>query len=210
VPQLEAAEHAHLVELETEGGADHVPGVAQARNPAFLVTVAGRDRDLDDARVHVGGLKQDIGVEMKVIGVHLEGNTAQKPGCVGAIAGVVLAQAFPGQPILESRQNAVSNPLVERHSASTSTARLQHARAENDVGVPAAPGGYDLGQQLRRILTVTVKKDDQVITTIDGHAVAKLLVAAISLIDRVAENGDPIFQGVLANPFHQDLGTTVL
>ena len=60
------------------------------------------------------------------------------------------------------------------------------------------------------VLTVTVEKDDQVITAVDGHPVTELLVAAVTLIYRIAENGDAIFQSLLANPLHQYLATTVL
>ena len=67
---------------------------------------------------------------------------------------------------------------------------MDHARAENRVRF-ALEQRLEQGRQLfRRILAVAVHQRDEIEAVVDRVAVAELLVAAVALVDRRAQNGD--------------------
>ena len=62
-------------------------------------------------------LDDDVGVEVEVVGVALEGDPRERRGGVEPIAGVELGELGPKHPVLEARQDLVADPFVERHAA---------------------------------------------------------------------------------------------
>ena len=81
-----------------------------------LLEVAGARRDLGDPEAEVRGLHQQLGVEDEVDRVAQERDRQQELAAVGAVAGVQVGELGAQDPVLDRRQRAVGDPLVERHA----------------------------------------------------------------------------------------------
>jgi len=168
----------------------HVAGVPQAVHVADLVAVVGGDRDLDDPLPGVVQLDDDLGVEVEVVGVAVERDGAQCGHAVGPVAGVELREARAEARVLEPGEDAVAHVLVARHAAAQGLTGAQHPRPEHGVALVALEGADQVGEALGRILPVTVEQDHDVEAVLDGHAVARLLVAPVAQVLRVAHDGE--------------------
>ena len=93
-------------------------------------------------------------------------------------------------PVLETGQHLVADPFVERHAASARGPFVDHARAEDRVRFTGEKRREQRRQFFRRVLTVAVDERDDVEAVIDRVAVAELLIPAVALVLRGAENGD--------------------
>ncbi len=67
-----AGDEAEFPESVADDVGRHVACVLQSVDVADLVTVEGRDRDLDDPLPGVNELDDDLGVEVEIVGVTLE------------------------------------------------------------------------------------------------------------------------------------------
>ena len=92
--------------------------------------------------------------------------------------------------ILESGEDAVPDVLVEWHATLACGSPDHDAGAEHRFGLTSDERRQDVGQRLRRILTVAVEHDDDVEAVLDRHLVAGLLVAAIAEIGRLPDERD--------------------
>jgi hypothetical protein len=115
------------VRAVTKGVQADVARVPQPVHAADLVAVERRDRHLLDALPGFIELHDDLGVEVEVVRVPLEGNLAQRCDAVGAVSAVPFAQLHPRHRVLEAREDAIADVLVERHAPQTCRARQQHA-----------------------------------------------------------------------------------
>ncbi len=101
--------------------------------------------------------------------------------------------------VLEGGEHLVAHPFVERHAAVERVLLVDHARTEDGVGVLFDERLEEDGQLFRRVLAVAVDEGDDVEALLDGVAVAELLVAAVALVHRIAQDGDlEIAEAVLA------------
>src|SRR5438552_818230 len=97
----------------------------------------------------------------------------------------------PEQSILERRENAVADELVERHSTLEGIGPWDHARAEDNISFADAQWFNEGWQHFRSILSVAVQKRDEVEAFYDRIMEADLLIAPISLIDRIVQDREP-------------------
>ena len=101
------------------------------------------------------------------------------------------AQLRAEHRVLEIRQDLVAHPFVERHAAVERILLVDHARAEDRIGVFVDERLEQDGQLFRRVLAVAMDQGDDVEAVVDRVAVAELLVAAVALVLRRAQDRDP-------------------
>ena len=101
-----------------------------------------------------------------------------------------LGQVGSKHRILEPRQDLVAHVLVLGHAALQRRALGHHAAAKDRVGRRGLKRGHHVRQLLRRILPVAVQQHHHVHAVVDGHAVTRLLVAAIAQVSGLAHHGD--------------------
>ena len=145
-----------------QGLAQDVLPVLHTLHVALFVTVMGWNVELLDPRPDIHGLKQDLGVEVEIVGVDLERHLAQEVGRVGPESRVVLGEMQTGQVVLDDRQDAIAGHLVERHSAGAGAAQIAHAGSQNHVRARALPDLDELREQLGRVLAIAVQEDGEV------------------------------------------------
>ena len=170
--------------------ANAVEEIFPAVDVANFIAVMGWDGNFSDFGPDSEALDENIGVEVKIIGVEVEGYFFKGLDSVGAVASVEFAQVSPEHAVFDSGEHLVAEPFVERHAAGEGVLFAQHAGAEHHIGIFVEDGGEDLGQEFWRVLTVAVKKDDGGEALLDGELIAKFLVAAVAEIFGVFENTD--------------------
>jgi hypothetical protein len=167
-----------------------VAGVPEPVHPADLVAVERGDRYLFDALPGLVQLKDDLGVEVEVVRVPLERDLAQRGDPIRAVPAVPLAEIHPRHHVLEAREDAITDELVQRHAPEPSRTRHEHARPEDSVAFVELEGLDDLWQRLGRVLAVGVEHHDDVEPALDRPPVAGLLVASVTEIPWVADDLD--------------------
>src|SRR6185312_16407725 len=86
-------ENAELLHARFERREHHVERISDAVDAADFVAVISRDRQLTDLALREKHeLDDDLGVEMEVVRVPLEGNIAKRIDRIDAVAGVEFAQ----------------------------------------------------------------------------------------------------------------------
>ena len=140
----------------------------------------------------MGRLHEQLGVEAEVERVAQERDREQQLAAVGAVARVQVGELGAAvTPVLDRGQDAVGDPLVERHARRPGRARLGHARAEHQVGL-AAPDRLDqLRDQRRLVLAVGVQHHHDVRPALERLEVAGLLVAAVADVVGVPDHVTP-------------------
>jgi len=100
-----------------------------------FVAVIGRHRKLPDLQAGYYELDDDLGIEMKVVGIAIEWNTRKRRGRIDTIARVEFAELGSQEFVFDPGQDLVSDKLVKRHSALQRRTAGLHARPEYRVGV---------------------------------------------------------------------------
>ena len=114
-------------------------------------------------------------VEIEAVGVLLERHVPERLDAVGTVSGRKLAQVGSECGILEGRENAVADELVERHAALASRSLDDHPRVENGVALAVFERRDDLGQRFGGVLPIAVEEDDDVEAVIDRIAAGFLI-----------------------------------
>ena len=179
---------AELVRLITKHRRHDVGRVLHSVDVADLVSVVRRYRKLFDAQACCMELDDDLGVEVEVVGVAVEGDLLERLGGVQPVAGVELAQVGAEHGVFKARQNLVSDILVERHAALPSSTLRHHARPEDRVRFAALEWREELAEGLGGVLAIAVQKRDDVVALLDRILVAADLVAAVAEVFLVAED----------------------
>src|SRR5664279_5458080 len=173
-----------------------------------LFKILGWTRHFADAKSEVYTLRQHLVVEHKVRRIFQQRQLGQNFAAERPIAGVILGELYAQEQVLEGRQKAVGDVLVQRHAAMQRLAaydsRPQH-HVVHVIGHHACQGG----DEQRRVLIIRVDHDDYVGAGGQGLAVASLLVSAIAKVTIVHEHGQPQSPGqlrssVFAVVVHQD------
>ena len=188
--ELRIVEKIDLAQARLGRGLEDIPRVTHPVDVADLVAVVGRDRQLRDAEFFQDELDDDLGIEMKILRVPLERNLRQRAGRVEPVAGMKLREPGAEHPVLEIGQDLVADPFVERHAAGAGGAFVDHARTEDGFGFAVDQRPEEGGKFFRRVLAIAMDERDDVEAVIDGVAVAELLVAAVALVLRGAQDGD--------------------
>ena len=173
----------------------HLPGIGKPVHPADLIAIECRDRQFADALLGTQQLHDDFRIEVKAVGIEVEGNPPQRVRAVEAITGMEFAQPRAEQPVLQKGQHAIAGEFVERHAALARAAAGQHARSHHRVGAAIQQRLQQGGQQFRRVLAVAMDQGDDVESMLQGVLVADLLIAAIALVAAVDENTQGEGQG---------------
>ena len=171
-------------------GLDDVDSVLEDVHIADLIAVIGRDGQLLDPQARAEELNDDLRIKMKIVGIQFKRDPGQGIHGVEPVARVKLREAAPQHPILDSRQEPVADILVQRHTALERPKPGHHAGAEYRVRRAFDERGQEDGQQFRCVLPIAVDQRHHVELVPDGVEVAHLLIAAISLVDRVGQDRD--------------------
>ena len=118
----------------------------------------------------------------------VEVEVAQGLDPVGPVAAVPLAEPGARHRVLEGRQDAVADVLVQRHAALEGPAADHHPRAEHRVGAAVEDRGDDVLDDLGGVLPVAVEQDHDVEAVAHRPGVAGLLVAAVAEVLLVAHD----------------------
>ncbi len=188
--ELAVVKQVHLVDTGAEHRLENVPRVFDAIDAADLVAVVGGDGQFADAQPGQHELDDDLGVEMEIVGVALERNLFERVDRVEPVAGMELGEVRAEERVLEPGQHFVAEEFVKGHPALARPAPGHHAGTEHGVGFPGDQRGEQFGQALGGILAVAVDQRDEIETVFDGVAVAEFLVAAVTLVFGVAQDGD--------------------
>ena len=89
--------------------------------------------------------------------------------------------------VLEAREDAIADVLVERHAALPGGALDHDAGAEYRVGLAGEQWSEHLRQRLGRVLAVAVEHHHDVESVFDRDLVAGLLVAPVPEVGGLAE-----------------------
>src|SRR5712692_934451 len=127
---------------------------------------------------------------MEIVRISFERNLCERTRGIKPIAGMKLREVCAEHVILKCGENLIADPFVKRHSAPASGALVDHARTENGVRLAAHEWVEQLRQLFRRVLTIAMNQRDNIETMIDGVAIAKFLVATVTLIFRRTQNRD--------------------
>ena len=176
------------MKLRAQHRLEDVPRVLQPVHVADFVAVKSRDRDFEDAHPGKVQLHDDIRVEMEVVRVALEWNPRERLHGVKPVAAVEFAELRAEQRILKLRQHLIPDPFVKRHPTFERIGFVDHPRPENSVGFIRQKWTHQFGQLLRGVLSVSVNQRDNVESVVDRVAVAEFLIAAVSLVLRIAEH----------------------
>ena len=147
-----------LVHAVTNDIGDDVARVSHPVHVTDLVAVIRGDRHLDDALPRLDELDDDLSVEVEAVVVLFERDLGERGDAIGAVAAVPLRQVSAHHRVLEPREDAVPDELVERHAASAGIALLHHARPEHRVALAVDDRRHDVGQLLGGVLTVAVER----------------------------------------------------
>jgi hypothetical protein len=188
--KLAVVEEVFAVHSGADHGFEAVPCVFEAVDVADFVAVVGGDGDFGDAEAGEVELDDDVGVEVEVVGVALEGDAFEGWDGVEAVAAVEFAQLGAEHDVLVAGEDLVADPFVEGHAAGEGVLFAEHAGAEDGVGFSFDEWGDECGEFFGGVLSVAVDEGDDVEAVVDGVAVAEFLVAAVALVDGVAEGGD--------------------
>src|SRR5881392_4149794 len=90
--------------------------------------------------------------------------------------------------VLAPRQDPVADELVEGHPAAARAAFFQHPRTEDCIRRSVSKWEDEIRKTFGRILTIAVKKRDEIETTFDREMKTNLLVPAVTLIHRIEKN----------------------
>ncbi len=123
---------------------------------------------------------------MEIVGVQGEGQARQGGHAEDAVPAVKLRQLRTQQRVLHRGEDAVAQPLVERHPPFARLPLLQHAAAEHQVGLALHQRIEQTGQLLRGVLPIPVHHGDVVEAFFDRIAVPDLLVSPVALVVLVA------------------------
>src|SRR5512141_1307807 len=107
----------HSVQAVDDDVTDDIARVLHPVYVADLVAVIGRDRDLDDPLAAIEELDDDLGVKVKSVPVVNEWEFRKGRHVVCAVSGMDFTQVRPEQRILDTREDAVAEPLVRGHTA---------------------------------------------------------------------------------------------
>jgi hypothetical protein len=110
------AAKSHLVEAVAQDGPHDVAGVLHAVYVADLVPVVRRDRSLDDPKVRLVELHDDLGVEVEPVRIRLIRHGLERLDRVGAIARMPFRELQPDGAVGDLRQDPVPDALVQRHT----------------------------------------------------------------------------------------------
>ena len=138
--ELAVVEQLDSAETRLDGRAHHIPGVTQSVHVTDLTAIESGNGQLGDAPLFQDKLNDDLGVEMEIVGVFLEGQLGQCLGGVEAITGMKLGQVGPEHLVLKAREDLVAHPLVKGHPTLAGRLFVDHARAKH---------GFDLARQER-------------------------------------------------------------
>src|SRR5688572_27019930 len=152
------------------------------RSTLFPYTTLFRSQELDD----------DFGVEVKNIRVEIEWNPPQELDRAHFVAGVKFAQLASQDTILIPTQNAVPDIFVERHPALERISAHEHARSQHHIRVPLRERLQQLGKHFRRVLAIAVDQRHEIESTLDGIVIAKLLIAAVTLVYGIRQDGQRV------------------
>ena len=181
---------AGLLEPVGEDILHHVERIARSVHVADLVAVVRGNGNLGDAHAGVMELDDDLGVEVEPVRVPFERNLLQCADRIGAIAGVELGETGPERHVLESGQDPVAHELVQRHAPLPGRPLDHHPGSEHGVGLTGQERRNHVRQGFGSVLPVTVQHDHDVEAVFDGQLVAGLLVAPVSQIGRLPDEGD--------------------
>ncbi len=142
-----------------------------------------------DAESLVLQFDDDFRIEMEIVGHLREVDAAEGVEIVGAVAGVEFGKVQTERTVLKERKDLVADELIERHAALQRAAEvLHHARAEYGIGLPGHQRVVHVGENLRRILAVTVEQDHDIEALVHEVLVAENLIAAIAPVLLVLED----------------------
>src|SRR5579864_5594782 len=102
---------------------------------ADLVAVVSGNRKLLDAKTRAEELDNDFGIEMKIVGILVKRDAGQRPYRIDPVTGMEFREAGPEKTILDSRQNLIAHPFIQRHSAVTRGAGGHHAGSKHGIGL---------------------------------------------------------------------------
>ena len=155
--------------------------------------VAGGDGHLGDVDTGPDALDEDLRVEVEVVGVQGEGDPARarRFGTRGSRSGTRVSRV-PSSRFWMRGQDSVADVLVPGIPPALAPPGV--ANLLPNAAPCRAPAGRADGSP-PGVLPVAVQHDDNVETVVDGVSVSELLVAAISLVDRVGEQRPRIGQG---------------
>ena len=188
--ELPIVEHVFLVEFGAQHRFENIPRILQPVDVADFVAVKSGDRDFHNPHPGEVQLHDDVGVEMEIVRVPLEGNLRERLHGIQPVAAVKLAELRAEQRVLKLREHLIADPFVERHPAFERVGFVDHPRAKHGVRFLSQKWFYQLRQLLRRVLPVAVDERHDVESVIDRVAVAEFLIAAVALIFRVAQHHD--------------------
>src|SRR3954447_4745983 len=119
---------------------------------------------------------------MKDVAVEMKGNPPQRSGRVDSIARMPFAQVRAQQPILNCRENPVSDELVERHAAPPCISFFDHPRPDDGVRLSGGKRLDELRQALRRVLPIAVNQRDEIESLLNAVMKTNLLIATVTLV----------------------------
>ena len=168
---------------------DYVLGVLEAVDVRDLVAVVGRDRHLLDAEAARLELDDDLRVEVEVVAVGFERDLRQRrrPSRRDSRSGTRSGSCRARRSRTGSGPGC--RPTCTAACRPRSASRLFIMREPNTAS--ASPSRMRLDEPrhlLGRVLPVAVQQHDDVVAAIDRVAVAELLVAAVAVVARVADD----------------------
>jgi hypothetical protein len=135
-------------------------------------------------------LHEHLGVECEVERVAQERDGEQHLAGERPVARVQLGHLRSHHAVLDRREAAVGEPLVQGHAALARGAALRHARAQHHVGLAGHDRPDDVGDDGWRVLAVGVQHHHHVRAALERLEVARLLVAAVADVVGVPDRVD--------------------
>src|SRR3954468_16732563 len=135
---------------------------------------------------------------MKDVAVEMKGNPPQRSGRVDSIARMPFAQVRAQQPILNCRENPVSDDLVERHASPPCISFFVHPRPEDGVRLSSSKRLDELRQALGRVLPIPVNQRDEIESPLNGVMKADLLITTVALVFGIPQDRQREWQRLVA------------
>ena len=120
-----------------------------------------------------------------------EADAPQRRHRIGPVAAVELAERVRISAFCMDVSTRLPTYLYSGIPPRSAPNARHHPAAEDRVGLAVAQRGQQLRHLLRRVLAVAVQQDDEVEPALDRERVADLLVAAVALVELVAQHRHP-------------------